>query len=197
MRGVLDGEAARILQQVGPADAPRYTFAHETLLARCQDHGLGDPGHGRRIDEWAATWRDRGLPAARDGTQGTPPYLLDSGTRGCSMTIRRGWPNWPGDVGWVTAAIQALGVDAVLAELKTADAAAPGEPRLAAMHAVVRGQAQCLALPSRHRRRPPVFPTSVRTAIFEPDRRRPGRSCNQPGSFRCSAGPVPPRHIVS
>ena len=49
-----------------------------------------------------------------------------------------------GDVGWVTAAIRTLGVDAVLAELKTAGAAAPGEPRLAAMHAVVRGQAHHL-----------------------------------------------------
>jgi hypothetical protein len=28
----------------------------------------------------------------------------------------------------------------------------------------------------RHRRRPPAFPTSVRTAIFELHRRRPGRS---------------------
>ena len=37
-----------------------------------------------------------------------------------------------------------LGVDAVLAELRTAGAAAPGEPRLAAMHAVVRGQAHHL-----------------------------------------------------
>ena len=35
-------------------------------------------------------------------------------------------------------------MDAVLAELKTAGAAAPGEPRLAAMHAVVRGQAHHL-----------------------------------------------------
>ena len=39
---------------------------------------------------------------------------------------------------------QALGVDPVLAELKKAGAAAPGEPRLAAMYAVVRGQAHHL-----------------------------------------------------
>jgi WD40 repeat protein len=77
VRGVLDGEAARILQQVGPTDAPRYTFAHETLLARCQQQGVGDPSHARRIEEWAATWRDRGWPSARDGQEGTPLYLLD------------------------------------------------------------------------------------------------------------------------
>ncbi len=49
-----------------------------------------------------------------------------------------------GDVGWVTVAIRTLGVDAVLAELKTACAAAPGEPQRAAMHAVVQGQAHHL-----------------------------------------------------
>ena len=143
VRGVLDGEAARTLQQVGPADTPRYTFAHETLLARCQQQGVGDPGHARRIDEWAATWRDRGWPAARDGQQGTPLYLLDR----YPQTLYGDPPRLAalaGDAGWVTAAIRTLGVDAVLAELKTAGAAAPGEPRLAAMHAVVRGQAHHL-----------------------------------------------------
>ena len=77
VRGVLDGDAGRTLQQVGPADTPRYTFAHETLLARCQEQGVDDPGHAHRIEEWAATWRDRGWPAAGDGEQGTPLYLLD------------------------------------------------------------------------------------------------------------------------
>ena len=143
VRGVLDGEAARTLQQVGPADTPRYTFAHETLLARCQQHGLGDPGHARRIEEWAATWRDRGWPDSPRRQQGTPLYLLDRYPR----TLYGDPPRLAalaGDVGWVTAAIRTLGVDAVLAELKTAGAAAPGEPRLAAMHAVVRGQAHHL-----------------------------------------------------
>ena len=92
VRGVLDGEAARTLQQVGPADTPRYTFAHETLLARCQQQGVGDPGHARRIHEWAATWRDRGWPAARDGEQRPPLYLLDR----YPQTLygdHRGWPH--------------------------------------------------------------------------------------------------------
>jgi hypothetical protein len=131
------------LQQVGPADMPRYIFAHETLLARCQQQGVGDPGHTRRIHEWAATWRDRGWPAARDSRQGTPLYLLDRYPR----TLYDDPPRLAalaGDVGWVTAGIRTIGVDAVLAELKTAGAAAPGEPRLAAMQAVVQGQAHHL-----------------------------------------------------
>ena len=141
--GVLDGEAARTLQQVGPADTPRYTFAHETLLARCQEQGAAEPGHARRIEEWAATWRDRGWSAALDGEQGTPLYLLDR----YPGTLYGDPPRLAalaGDAGWVTTAIRTLGVDAVLAELKTAAAAAPSEPRLAAMHAVVRGQAHNL-----------------------------------------------------
>jgi hypothetical protein len=141
VRGILDGEAARTLQQVGLADSPRYTFAHETLLARCQQQGVGDPGHTLRIDRWAAAWRDRGWPTARDSEQGTPLYLLDRYPQtlyGDPVRLAA----LAGDVGWVTAAIQTLGVDAVLAELKTA--AAPGERRLAAMHAVVRGQAHHL-----------------------------------------------------
>jgi WD40 repeat protein len=146
VRGALDGDAARTLQQVGPADTPRYTFAHETLLARCQDQGIGDHSHTRRIQEWAATWRDRGWPAPRDGEQGTPLYLLDRYPR----TLEADPPQLAalaGDAGWVTTAIQVLGVGAVMAELKTAAAAAPGDSRLAAMHAVVRGQAYHL----RHR----------------------------------------------
>jgi hypothetical protein len=143
VRGVLDGETARTLQQVGPADAPRYAFAHETLLARCQQQGVGDPGHSGRIEEWAATWRDRGWPSAHDGEQGTPLYLFDR----YPQKLYDDSPQLAalaGDVGWVTAAIRTLGVDAVLAELKTAGAAAPGEPQLAAMQAVVRGQAHYL-----------------------------------------------------
>jgi WD40 repeat protein len=146
VRGVLEGVAARTLQQVGPADTPRYTFAHETLLARCQQHGVGDPGHARRIEEWAAAWRDRDWPAARDGQEGTPLYLLDR----YPQTLYGDPPRLAelaGNAGWVTSAIRTLGVDAVLAELKTARAAAPGEPGLAAMHAVVRGQAHYLRRP--------------------------------------------------
>ena len=143
VRGVLDGETARTLQLVGQADTPRYTFAHETLLARCQHQGVGDPRHARHIEEWATTWRDRGWPTADDGEPGTPLYLLDR----YPQTLYGDPPRLAalaGDAGWVTTAIQTLGVDAVLAELKTAGAATPSERRLATMHALVRGQAHHL-----------------------------------------------------
>src|SRR5206468_3055801 len=99
--------------------------------------------HTRRIEEWAATWRDRGWPTARNGKQETPVYLLDT----YPQTLYDDPPRLAalvGDVGWVTAAIRTLGVDAVMAELKTADAAAPGELQLTGIQAVVRRQAHHL-----------------------------------------------------
>jgi WD40 repeat protein len=143
VREILDGDAARTLQQIGPADTPRYTFAHDTLLARCRQQGVGDPGHARRIEEWAAAWRERGWPAPSDGQEGTPLYLFDR----YPQTLYDDPPRLAalaGDASWVTAGVRALGVDAVLAELTTAGAAAPGEPGLTAMHAAVRGQAHHL-----------------------------------------------------
>ena len=172
VRGILDGEAARTLQQVGLAGTPRYTFAHETLLTRCQQ-GVGDPSHARRIEEWAATWRDRGWPTAQDGKQGTPLYLLDR----YPQTLYHDPPRLAalaGDVGWVSAALQTLGVDAVLAELKTASAAAPGEPRLAAMHTVVRRQAHHL-----RGREGPAIPDSCRASC----------ACRRPNSAKPSSPP--------
>ena len=144
IRGIIDGEVARVLQQVGPPDAPRFTFAHETLLARCQHHGVDDPGHAHRIQEWAATWRDRGWPTASEGEHGTPLFLLDTYLQTLYDDPLR-LAALATDLGWVTAAIRTLGVNAVLAELKAASAAIPREPRLAAMYAVVRGQGDHLS----------------------------------------------------
>jgi len=146
VRAVLDGEAGRTLQQVGLAHTPRYTFAHDTLLDRCQHHDLGDAAHARRIEEWAGTWRDRGWPTSREDQDGTPLYLFDTYPQALYGDPPR-LAALAGDAGWVAAAIRTLGVDAVLAELKTASTAAPGEPRLAVMHTVVRGQAHHLRGP--------------------------------------------------
>ena len=146
VRAVLDGEAGRTLQEVGLADAPRYTFAHDTLLDRCLHHDLGGVGHARRLEEWAASWRDRGWPTSRDGQDGTPLYLFDTYPQALYGDSPR-LAALAGDASWVAAAIRTLGVDVVLAELKTASAAVRGEPRLTAMHAVVRGQAHHLRGP--------------------------------------------------
>ena len=92
------------------------------------------------------TWRDRGWPAPRDGQDGTPLYLLDRYPRSLYSDPPR-LAAVAGDASWVTAAIQVLGPDAVLAELTTAVTAAPGEPRLAVVHAVVQRQAHNLRRP--------------------------------------------------
>jgi WD40 repeat protein len=146
VRQVLTGETARTLHQVGRTEVPRYTFAHETILARCQQQGVGDPGHVSRIHEWAATWRARNWPAACDEEEGTPLYLLDTYLRTLYGDPLR-LTTLAGDADWVTTAIGALGVDAVLVDLKAADDAASREPRLAAMHAVVQSQAHHLRGP--------------------------------------------------
>ena len=146
VRGIIEGEAARTLRQDGPEDTPRYSFAHETLLDRCQQEGVSNPDHTLRIHEWAARWRGRSWPTAHGGEDATPLYLLDT----YPHTLYDDPPRLAalaGDISWVTTTIQALGVDAVLADLITANAAAPGEPRLAAMHAVLRGQAHHLRSP--------------------------------------------------
>ena len=144
IRRLVTVEAARSLQPVGLAKGDRYQFAHGSLLEQAQENeDLSDPDYLRRIHQWADSWRAAGWPPM-DGTgHGTPRYLLDT----YPSTLTEDPPRLAalaGDAGWVTTAIRALGVDAVLAELKTAGAAAPGEPRLAAMHAVVRGQAHHL-----------------------------------------------------
>jgi WD40 repeat protein len=142
VRNALAGQAARTLQPVGPADTPRYTFAHETLLARCQEQGVGGPGHARRIHEWAAGWQRRGWPTSREGGPDTPLFLLDRYPRMLDSDQPR-LTSLVSDANWVSAATQKLGVDAVLAELRTAGTA-PGGSRLAAAYAVVRQQAHHL-----------------------------------------------------
>ena len=147
IRRLVTVEAARSLQSAGLAKGDRYQFAHGSLLEQAQENeDLSDPDYLRRIHQWADGWRAAGWPSMDGAGHGTPRYLLDT----YPSTLTEDPPRLAalaGDAGWVTAAIQALGVDAVLAELKTADATAPGEPRLAAMHAVVRGQARHLRDP--------------------------------------------------
>jgi Trypsin-like peptidase domain/WD domain, G-beta repeat len=147
IRRLVRVEAARSLQPVGLAMGDRYQFAHGSLLEQAQENeDLSDPDYLRRIHQWADGWQAAGWPPMDGAGHGTPRYLLDTYPSTLTEDPQR-LAALAGDADWVTAAIQTLGVDAVLAELKTAVAAAPGEPRLAAMHAVVRGQAHHLRDP--------------------------------------------------
>ena len=144
VRLVLDGEAARTLQQT----VPRMRRATPSPTRRCSP-AASNKASVTAMPAESMTGRRPGGTAAgrsRDGEPGTPLYLLDRYPRALHADPPR-LAALVGDVGWVTTAITTLGPDAVLAELKTADAAAPGEPRLAAMHAVLRGQVHHLRAP--------------------------------------------------
>ena len=128
IRRLLTVEAARSLQPVGPAGGNRYQFAHDSLLEYAQtDEDLTDPEFRRRIHQWAQTWRDDGWPAAVDGEEGTPRYLLDTYPATLAQDPQR-LAALVSDVGWVDAAIQTVGVDRVLADLRRAAAAGPAHP---------------------------------------------------------------------
>ena len=133
-------EAARSLLPVGPPDSRRYQLAHASLLESAQtDRYLGDPEYRNRIHRWAEDWQAAGW------TANTPRYLLDAyaGTLfGDSERLAR----LVSDVGWVSAATQAVGVDTVLADLRTAAVAAPAHPGVSAMLAATRSQAHYLRL---------------------------------------------------
>jgi WD40 repeat protein len=146
IRRVVAERAERSLEPVGNVANPRYQFAHPMLLEHAQQHvDLSDPEYRQRIDRWADRWRAAGWPAVADGEDGTPRYLLDS----YAATLAR-QPDrlaaLTGDVGWVDAAIRAIGVDRVLAILRTA-ANVTADPVLAAMLAVLTGQAPNLRSP--------------------------------------------------
>ena len=132
-------EQARSVDQVGSGDAPRYQFAHSTLLEHAQQHlDLSDPDFRDRIHAWAQTWEQAGWPDPGPSGDGTPPYLLDTypATLGDNPARREALV---GDIKWVDAALRGVGVDWVLSALREA-AAAGGSGRVEAMYAVVAAQ---------------------------------------------------------
>jgi WD40 repeat protein len=138
-------EAARSLQPIGPADTPRYMFAHDSLLEYAQaDAYLKHPGYRQRIHEWARHWREAGWPAT-DPSDGAcrPRYLLDAYPATLTSESRR-FAALVSDVAWVYAAIQTTGVNSVLAHLRTARSATPAHKGVAGMLAAVLGQARHL-----------------------------------------------------
>jgi hypothetical protein len=101
---------------------------------------LGDPEYRTRIHRWAERWCDLGWPTSSDVNERTPQYLLESypGTLAGDPDRLTALVS---DIGWVDAAIQSTGVDRVLARLRSAAAADPATPAVAAMLATVLGQA--------------------------------------------------------
>jgi hypothetical protein len=146
VRRLVTEQAARSLEPVGSTEQPRYQFAHSSLLEYAQaTEELGDPEYRNRIHQWAMWWRDRGWPTSPDVTENTPRYLLDSypGTLVSEPSQQVALVSHPG---WVDAALQVMGADRVLADLRRAAAAAPADPQVAAMLATVSGQADHLRL---------------------------------------------------
>ena len=148
IRRLITEAAARSLQPVGPDEARRYQFAHSSLLEYSQTNDdLRHPDYLSRIHTWAQRWRDAGWPVtATVSSDPTPRYLLeaypvtlDSDPQRLAALVT--------DVGWVVAAIQAAGVDSVLAALHTARSAAPAAAGVSAILSTLRGQAHNLRPP--------------------------------------------------
>jgi len=149
VRRLVGDRAARSLERVGAAGNERYQFAHSSLLeyARANDD-LCDPEYRQRIHHWAERWRNAGWPTSTDSATGTPRYLLDHYPATLAADPQR-LAALVGDIGWVHASIQDGDVDGVLAQLRTARFAAPENPDVSAMLAVVHGQAQNLRPPQQ------------------------------------------------
>jgi WD40 repeat protein len=147
IRVLLTTSAARSAQPAGAPADDRYQFAHESLLAYVRaDLDLGDPQFRRRIDRWADQWRAAGWLTPDRGETGVPRYLLDSYPATLTREPLR-LAQLAGDAGWAEAAIAAVGVDTVLANLRQAVAAAPASAAVAAVMAAVNGQARLLRPP--------------------------------------------------
>jgi len=145
VRRLVDQDAGRSLQCVGSGTGIRYQFAHASLMQAAQDDpDLANPDYRARIHDWARTWNEAGWPtAANANTPATPRYLL-----GEYLTTLTNEParqqTVAGDIRWSVAAIQALGVDRVLAELEpAAHAGGRGSPA-DVVYALIRAQAYYL-----------------------------------------------------
>jgi hypothetical protein len=136
--------AARSLEPVGPENHLRYQFAHYSFLEYAHNNAyLADAEFRNRIHQWAELWRDRHWPSSSDVTASTPRYLLDNYATTLASEPDR-LAALVGDAGWVDAAIRSVGVDQILAHLRTAAAAVPTAREDGAMLAAVHGQAHRL-----------------------------------------------------
>lgn len=141
-------KAARTLQPADDGQHRGYQFAHVALLDQARETpSLSDPDYRGRIDRWADQWRDAGWPAPAGAEGTTPRYLVDT----YAATLRdqpQRLALLATDIGWVTAALQAVAVDRVLANFKQAESGGAMPADAQAMLAIVRSQAAALSPPA-------------------------------------------------
>jgi WD40 repeat protein len=143
-------KAARSLQPTGPLKERRYQFAHGSLLEQAQTEQslrvLRHPGYRRRIHQWAEQWQAANwpIPAGQDGT--TPRYLLDEYASTVESEPQR-FASLTGDLGWVAAVLQTVGVDRALASLEAAHSVGAASVDSTALLAAIRSQASSLRPP--------------------------------------------------
>ncbi|MEV4415668.1 hypothetical protein [Catellatospora sp. NPDC049609] len=118
VEAALRDRAGRVLDGTGGA----WRFAHQTLLDECRDTVFGPERlapYAAAVDGWADAWRDRSWPVD------TPRHLLEF--HPWALLARGATDRLSGlvtDPRWLTAALAATGVDAVLALLRSVPQAA-------------------------------------------------------------------------
>lgn len=145
VRRLVTEDAGRSLQPIASGPKERYQFAHASLLQEAQaDDDLAHPDYRARIHQWADTWRNAGWPTAvGGGSPSTPAYLLGEYLTTLTRDPAR-QQAIAGDIRWSAAAIQSLGVDRVIADIKpAAQAAGVGSPS-GTVHAILRARAHDL-----------------------------------------------------
>jgi hypothetical protein len=151
----ISNKAARSLEAVGPPDAPRYRFAHQTLLEFCQQHPYvgRDPQYHQRLNTWAEQWRGKGWPVWDEAGSAIPGYLLDSypsALAGDPEDPQRLAPDRQRltavvtDIGWLDTAVDAIGIDEVLAVMRIAAYLIPDNARLSSLLRLLQLQAHNL-----------------------------------------------------
>jgi WD40 repeat protein len=109
LQQVVDRQLSRVVQAIGPADAKRYVFAHETLLEASEAHFReyeGLDAAREEIIQWAERWRQIGWPIKE-----TPAYLLDSYPGMLATYAAGGLLLLLGEFPFIEAAVARVGVD--------------------------------------------------------------------------------------
>ena len=151
----ISNRAARSLEAVGPPGAPRYRFAHQTLLEFCEQHPYvgRDPQYRERLNTWAEQWRAKGWPVWDEAGAAIPGYLLDSYPAALAgdpedrqrlVPDRQRLAALVGDIGWLDTAIDAIGVDEVLAMVRIAARLVPDNARVSSLLRLLQLQAHNL-----------------------------------------------------